>query len=105
MNRDPRDYLSNTPVDYLEIRTEERRSTAVTYQGRELDEISEKEARGGSVRACHRGGWGFCSYNLPRDLDRAVREAADPPGRPKTGRKNLEKIGVACPRGIRASWV
>ncbi|MFH0922361.1 MAG: TldD/PmbA family protein [Fibrobacterota bacterium] len=75
MKPDPRTYLSNPAADYLEIRLEERRSTSVSYQGKELDDISERENRGGCVRACHKGGWGFCSFNLDSDLERAVREA------------------------------
>jgi TldD protein len=65
------------PVDYLEIRLEEYDSSAVTYSGRELEEIGEKAVKGGCVRACHKGGWGFCSFNLDTDLDKAVREAVD----------------------------
>ena len=69
--------VNQASVDYIEARLETRKSTGVTYLGRELDELGEREASGGCVRACHKGGWGFCSFNLTEDLERAAREAAD----------------------------
>ncbi|MBL8026787.1 MAG: TldD/PmbA family protein [Fibrobacteres bacterium] len=65
----------NAPVDYLEIRLEERSSSSLSFSGRELDEIGEKESSGGCVRACHKGGWGFTSFNRPTDLEKAVKDA------------------------------
>lgn len=69
--------VESAPVDYLDIRLEEVDSSSVGYSGKELEEIGEKSSRGGCVRAAHRGGWGFCSFNLGRDLEKAVREAVD----------------------------
>ncbi len=76
--RDKLENMVNGPdVDYLEIRLETRKSTSITYLGQELDELGERESKGGCVRACHNNGWGFCSFNLMDDLERAVKEAVE----------------------------
>ncbi|OGS33646.1 MAG: hypothetical protein A2293_10200 [Elusimicrobia bacterium RIFOXYB2_FULL_49_7] len=77
LNERARILVASTPADYLEIRLESVSSHSVNYSGKELDDIGERESRGGNVRACHQGGWGFCSFNLDSDLDKAVQEALE----------------------------
>ncbi|MEO0409926.1 MAG: TldD/PmbA family protein, partial [Cyanobacteria bacterium P01_A01_bin.135] len=50
-------------VDYLSIRLEFSESATIALRGHQTDILSESIAVGGQVRACHRGGWGFASFN------------------------------------------
>lgn len=67
--------LQVADVDYLQIIVEKRRQTQIDYAGPQLEEIGTTTERGGNVRACHRGGWGFVSFTDLSDLKRYVREA------------------------------
>lgn len=67
--------LSSSGVDYLEVRIEERSATSVVYQGRELDSVGTNTSRGGNVRALHKGGWGFASFNTIDQLPEKAAEA------------------------------
>ncbi len=53
--------------DYVEIRVETSQSTAVAVKKTEIENVRESISKGGCVRAYHRGGIGFASFN---DLDR-----------------------------------
>lgn len=67
--------LQEANVDYLQIVIEERRQTQIEYSGPQLEQIGTTTSRGGNVRACHRGGWGFVSFTDLSDLKKYVREA------------------------------
>ncbi len=67
--------ISSCGVDFLEVRIEERSTTSVVYQGRELDNAGTSTSRGGNVRALHRGGWGFSSFNTIDELPEKAAEA------------------------------
>lgn len=67
--------LSSCGVDYLEVRIEERSTTSVVYQGRELEQAGTSTSRGGNVRALHKGGWGFASFNTIDELPAKAAEA------------------------------
>jgi len=67
--------LQEADVDYLQIVIEERRLTQIEYSGPQLEQIGTTTNRGGNVRACHRGGWGFVSFTDLSDLKKYVREA------------------------------
>ncbi len=58
--------LKGHNADYIEIRIEDTETTNISFRGRELDEIGHSTGKGGNVRACVKGGWGFASFN---DLD------------------------------------
>jgi len=49
-------------VDYLELRIEEIENSGMVYTGKTLSSLSQSESIGGAIRACHNGGWGFCSF-------------------------------------------
>ena len=53
--------------DYLEVRIEEFVLTQITIRGPKVETLSESIELGGCVRAYHKGGMGFVSFN---DLDR-----------------------------------
>lgn len=71
--------LKGHDAEYVEVRLEESRATAVRYRGRDLEEISQPVSSGGNVRALVRGGWGFVSFNdagnLREKVDLAVAHA------------------------------
>jgi len=66
-------------VDYLAIRLEVATETDILLRGQKLETLSEAMAVGGQVRACHRGGWGFASFNrisqLSEQIDVAIAAA------------------------------
>jgi TldD protein len=67
--------LKQAACEYVEVRLEEVTRTAVTYLGKELETIGTADDVGGNVRAYHKGGWGFVSFNDAKDLPTYVREA------------------------------
>jgi TldD protein len=47
----------------------------VLLRGTKVETLSEEFSLGGQVRACHRGGWGFTSFNSIRLLQERIEEA------------------------------
>ncbi len=62
-------------VDYLAIRVEEAEETDILRRGDRIETLSEGLSIGGQVRACHKGGWGFASFNRLWDLEERISEA------------------------------
>jgi TldD protein len=62
-------------VDFLAIRLEQSESTTVLLRGAKVETLSEEFSLGGQVRACHRGGWGFTSFNSICLLQERIEEA------------------------------
>jgi TldD protein len=62
-------------VDYLAIRLEESEGTDILLRGDRVETLSEGLSIGGQVRACHKGGWGFASFNQLATLRERVEEA------------------------------
>jgi len=79
-------------VDYLEIRLEERAVTSVNYVGRELENIGVNNAFGGNVRALHKGGWGFSSFNSLEQLEQKVAQACQAARQVGKGKSQLAKV-------------
>ena len=71
------DALAGHGADYCEIRIEESDSTRLTYRGRTLDDINMTSAKGGAVRVCVNGSWGFASFNELADLKSRVGDAVE----------------------------
>ena len=69
--------LAGSTADYSEIRIEESDSTRLTYRGRSLDDVNMTSGKGGAVRVCVNGSWGFASFNELSDLKSRVRDAVD----------------------------
>ncbi|MBE9032729.1 TldD/PmbA family protein [filamentous cyanobacterium LEGE 11480] len=64
-----------TQADFIAIRLESSEGADVMLRGQTLETLSKGLAIGGQVRVCHKGGWGFASFNrLDRLADR-VEEA------------------------------
>lgn len=66
-------------VDFLTIRLEQSQGTSIVLRGDRLETLSEGLALGGQVRACHRGGWGFATFNdlstLAQQIEFAIASA------------------------------
>jgi TldD protein len=66
-------------VDFLSIRLEQSEGTSIVLRGDRLETLSEGIALGGQVRACHRGGWGFATFNdlstLAQQIEFAIASA------------------------------
>jgi len=62
-------------VDYLSIRLEEAEGTDILLRGDRIETLSEEISLGGQIRACHRGGWGFASFNRLTSLKDLIEEA------------------------------
>jgi TldD protein len=62
-------------VDFLSIRLEQSESTRILLRADHVETLSEEWALGGQVRACHRGGWGFTSFNRLNALPNRIEEA------------------------------
>jgi TldD protein len=66
-------------VDYLEIRVEQSESTGISFRGPQLDAVDRSFGLAGGIRACHRGGWSFVTFNglkeLNDRLDTAISQA------------------------------
>lgn len=62
-------------VDYLAIRLEAAEGTDVFMRGNRVETLSEGISIGGHVRACHKGGWGFASFNQLTALADRIEDA------------------------------
>lgn len=62
-------------VDYLAIRVEAAEGTDILLRGTRIETLSEGISIGGHVRACHKGGWGFASFNQLETLVDRIEEA------------------------------
>jgi TldD protein len=62
-------------VDYLAIRLEEAEGVDILLRGNKVETLSEGISIGGQVRVCHKGGWGFASFNHLDTLVARIEES------------------------------
>ncbi len=62
-------------ADFITIRVEQSEGTQISLRGSEVETLSQGVAIGGQVRVCHRGGWGFASFNRWEQLQQRLEEA------------------------------
>ncbi|MDY6784622.1 MAG: TldD/PmbA family protein [Cyanobacteriota bacterium] len=62
-------------VDFLSIRLEESQGTSILLRGNTVEMLSETLARGGQVRACYKGGWGFATFDRLSALSDRIEDA------------------------------
>ncbi|MCZ0901425.1 hypothetical protein ON021_16110, partial [Microcoleus sp. HI-ES] len=62
-------------VDYLEVRLEQSESTAISFRGPQLDAVNRSFSLAGGIRACHKGGWSFVTFNGLDELKDRIEEA------------------------------
>lgn len=63
--------------DYLEIHIEETEESRVQFNGPRIADVGRRMDFGGNVRALHKGGWGFASFNTLDRLDEFAGHAID----------------------------
>ena len=69
--------LSHIDVDYCEVHLVDNRSLIIQYQGTDLETIQARSIYGGNVRALHKGGWGFASFNDYDELEANILLACE----------------------------
>jgi TldD protein len=62
-------------VDYLEVRLEQSESTGISFRGPGLDAVNRSFSLAGGIRACHKGGWSFVTFNGLAELKDRIEEA------------------------------
>ena len=62
-------------VDYLAIRIEACEGTNIQLRTDITESFSSTTSKGGQVRACHKGGWGFASFNSFSQLLQSIEKA------------------------------
>ncbi len=62
-------------VDYLAVRLEAAEGADILLRGNKIETLTEGISIGGQVRACHKGGWGFASFNQLSTLRDRIEEA------------------------------
>jgi TldD protein len=90
-------------VDFLSIRLEQSESTSLLLRGMKVETLGEELALGGQVRVCHRGGWGFSSFDGIRFLRDHIEEAiaaAQWVGKGVTTLSEIDPIQVAVPLNL-----
>lgn len=86
-------------VDFLAIRLEEAAGTNILLRGDRVETLSEGIAIGGQVRACHKGGWGFATFNQLDTLAQRIEEAiaaAKLVGEEETVLAPVEAVQISC---------
>ncbi len=86
-------------VDFLCLRLEFVEGTSILMRNGKIESISEGTSRGGQVRACHRGGWGFATFNDFQQLFNAIEDAittAKTIGEDKTYLAPVEVVETSC---------
>jgi TldD protein len=78
--------------DYLEIHVEETEESRITFSGPRLEDAGRKADRGGNVRALHRGGWGFASFNSLDRMDEFASHAVEQAKLVGSGRSTLAPV-------------
>lgn len=62
-------------VDYVEVRLEKSESTAISFRGPRLDAVDRSFSLSGGIRACHKGGWSFVTFNGLAEVKDRIAEA------------------------------
>lgn len=62
-------------VDYLDVRLEQSESSSIAYRGAQLDSVNRSFGLAGGIRACHKGGWSFVTFNGLAELRQRIEEA------------------------------
>ena len=76
MRQQIQEALRLSKADYTEIRLEEKESTRVVFQGKDLENIGSVLDKGGIVRSLIKNkGWGVATFNNLEDLANKVEQA------------------------------
>ncbi len=61
-------------VDFFAIRLERSQGADIFLRSGKVETLSTGISIGGQVRACHRGGWGFASFNDLHSLEAKLKD-------------------------------
>ncbi|MFH1501464.1 MAG: TldD/PmbA family protein [Candidatus Eisenbacteria bacterium] len=90
--------------DYLEVHVEETEESRVAFSGPRLEDLGRKMDFGGNVRALHKGGWGFASFNSVEMMDEFATHAigqAKLVGSGKSEMAEVEPVRVDVPLDLK----
>lgn len=62
-------------VDFFSIRLERSQGADIFLRSGKIETLSTGISMGGQIRACHKGGWGFASFNDLHNLENKIQEA------------------------------
>ena len=62
-------------VDFFAIRLEQSQGADIFLRSSKVETLSTGISIGGQVRTCHKGGWGFASFNNLHNLESKLQEA------------------------------
>ncbi|MGB3401582.1 MAG: TldD/PmbA family protein [Microcoleaceae cyanobacterium] len=62
-------------VDYLELRLQQSEASTISFRGPQLDAVNRSFSLAGGIRACHKGGWSFVTFNGLEELNSRIEEA------------------------------
>ncbi|MCJ7605343.1 MAG: TldD/PmbA family protein, partial [Dehalococcoidales bacterium] len=97
------DEFKQHQADYIEARLEEAQASQIVYRGKVLESTGRNSATGGNVRALHKGGWGFTSFNkFGNTADRVslAVEQAKSAGSGKGELADVKPVQDTVPSGI-----
>jgi len=86
-------------VDFLSIRLESSQGSNIKMRNGQIENISEGTSIGGQVRACHKGGWGFATFNDLTQIADCISDAisaAQLIGDDKTVLAEVEPVVTSC---------
>lgn len=78
--------------DYIEAHVEETEETRVAFSGTRLEDLGRRTDFGGNVRALHKGGWGFTSFNSLERMDEFAGHAVEQARMVGTGTSELASV-------------
>jgi len=99
-------------VDFLSIRLEKAQGTNIVLRSDKIETLSEGISFGAQVRTCHKGGWGFATFNRISNLAEQIEQAITAAKlvgeeettlaqiEPITGSYHMPNSGNGDPRGI-----
>lgn len=86
-------------ADFITIRLEQSQGTSILLRRDKVETLSEGISIGGQVRVCHKGGWGFATFNELSTLAQRVEEAicaAKMVGDEETLLAHVDPVQIVC---------
>lgn len=86
-------------VDFLSLRLESSQGTNIKTRNGQIENMSEGTSIGGQVRACHKGGWGFATFNDLTQIADCISDAiatAKLIGESRTILAEVQPVQISC---------
>ncbi len=78
--------------DYIEAHVEETEESRIAFSGSRLEDLGRMTDFGGNVRALHKGGWGFTSFNNLGRMDEFASHAVEQAKMVGAGKSELAPV-------------